>query len=279
MTGLSAAAGLGRTSALAVACARDLARHAAEHPGLFPARPFDAGFFHSLGLVGAFGSPWATAGELRAVNRAALWVFAVDLQVDHVAKSREEVAALVGDCLAVAAGDAPRGPLTQCLASLRDDLGADPRWRDQLERMLAAMLKEWDWRESGATPGLEEYLRNADSCGSAFVNLSHWLATGDQWTLANLDLVRAADDEVQRYLRLLNDLTTYDREARWGDANALTLGAGRAEVTERMARHARTAAELIDPLRETSPRTALYLERQVGFNTGFYGVSDYWGEL
>ncbi|WP_431912098.1 terpene synthase family protein [Nonomuraea jabiensis] len=279
MNGLGVAADLGRTSALAVECARRLAAHAAEYPELFPARPFDAGFFHSLGLVGAFGSPWATAEELWAVNRAALWVFAVDLRVDHVATSREEVAALVGECLAVADGQAPRGALTRVLAELRDGLSRDPRWRDQLERMLTAMLKEWEWRESGAGPDLETYVANADSCGSSFVNLSHWLHTGDAWTLAHLDLVREAGDEVQRYLRLLNDLATYDREARWGDANALTLGARRDEVARRMAGHARTAAELIAPLHETSPRTALYLERQIGFNTGFYGVSDYWGEL
>ncbi|MGN9842318.1 terpene synthase family protein [Nonomuraea sp. H19] len=279
MTDLGTAAELGRTSALAVECARDLARHAAEHPGLFPARPFDGGFFHSLGLVGAFGSPWATVEELRVVNRAALWVFAADLLVDRVTRSRDELAALVADCLAVAGGDVARSPLARVLAGLRDDVGGDPRWSDQLRRMLSAMLQEWDWRESKTTVDLDVYLLNADSCGSSFVNLSHWLYIGEAWTLANLDLVREAGDEVQRYLRLLNDLATYDREARWGDANALVLGARRTEVTERMARHARTAAELIAPFCETSPRTALYLERQVGFNTGFYGVSDYWGEL
>ncbi|MGP3912490.1 terpene synthase family protein [Nonomuraea sp. 10N515B] len=277
--GLGTAAELGRTSALAVACARDLARYAAGHPDLFPARPFDGGFFHSLGLVGAFGSPWATADELRAVNRAALWVFAVDLLIDHAATSRDEVDALVADCLAVAAGEEPRTPLAQVLAGLRDDAGQDPRWCDQLGRMLTAMTREWQWRESKAVPGLDEYVSNADSCGASFVNLSHWLYTGDPWTLTHLDLVRETGDEVQRYLRLLNDLATYDREARWGDANALTLGAGRAEVTERMAGHARTAGELIARLSQSSPRTGLYLERQIGFNTGFYGMSDYWGEL
>ncbi|MEV0383643.1 terpene synthase family protein [Nonomuraea sp. NPDC050643] len=279
MSGLTTAADLGRTSALGVESARDLARHAAAHPGLFPARPFDPGFFHSLGLAGAFGSPWATTRELRTVNRAALWVFAADLQIDHVATSRDEVAALVAGCLAVAGGQDPDCPLTRFLSELRDDLDGDPRWRDQLRRMLTAMEREWAWRESGAVPGLDDYLANADSCGSSFVNLSHWLSTGDPWTLAHLDRVRAAGDEVQRYLRLLNDLSTYDREARWGDANALTLGADRTEVTGRMARHSRAAAELIAPLFTTAPRTALYLERQMGFNTGFYGIADYWGEL
>ncbi|NRQ31772.1 terpene synthase [Nonomuraea sp. NN258] len=283
---LGAASGLGRTAALAVACARDLTRHAAEHRDLFPERPFDPGFFHSLGLVSAFGSPGATVDGLRPVGRASLWVFAADLLIDHVAKTREEVTALVAECLAVAAGAEPATPVTRFLAGLRDHaaagtgtLGADPRWRDQLARMLTAMAAEWDWRAGDVRIGLDDYLANAGSCGSSFVNLTHWLATGDDWTRAHLDEVRAAGDEAQRYLRLLNDLTTYDREARWGDANALTLGADRDEVTRRMAGHAGTAAELIGGLRGPSPATALYLERQLGFNTGFYGVSDYWGEL
>ncbi|MEV4217597.1 terpene synthase family protein [Nonomuraea sp. NPDC049725] len=268
---------LGRTCALAVECARELARDAGRHPELFPAKPFDAGFYHSLALVGAFGSPWATARELRAVNRAALWVFAVDLLIDHVATSRDEVADLVGACLAVADGAEPRTPATRFLAELRDEAGS-PAWRDQLGRMLAAMAREWDWR-TGDRPDLATYLDNADSTGSSFVNLAHWNATGDPWTLANLDRVRAVGDEVQRYLRLLNDLATRDREAGWGDVNALTLGAGHAEVTARMGELSQRAVALIEPLRDTAPRTALYLERQLTFNTGFYGLADFWGAL
>ncbi|MEU4230514.1 terpene synthase family protein [Nonomuraea sp. NPDC026600] len=296
MTRSQTGAELGRTCALAVECARDLSRHARRYGELFPAKPFDPGFFHSLGLVGAFGSPWATAAELRAVSRAALWVFAIDLRIDHAATSREEVAALVGDCLDVADGATPLSPITRFLADLRHGLRygfhddpeegrdgscgalqeepAHAAWRAQLARMLAAMAKEWDWRATEARPGLEEYLGNADGTGSSFVNLSHWISTGEP-----VEPATRAGDEVQRYLRLLNDLATAGREARWGDANALTLGAGRAEVTERMAGIAERAAELIQPLRATSPRTAYYLERQLTFNTGFYGISDYWGEL
>ncbi|HUR02591.1 MAG TPA: terpene synthase family protein [Nonomuraea sp.] len=294
---------LGRTCALAVECARDLSRHARRYGELFPARPFDSGFFHSLGLVSAFGSPWATVAELRAVSRAALWVFAIDLRIDHAAGSREEVTALVGDCLAVAGGATPLSPITRFLADLRnglrygfrygfqddleedgrrrdgscDDLQSEPAdatWRAQLARMLAAMAREWDWHATGARPGLEEYLGNAAGTGSSFVNLSHWISTSEP-----LEMAIQAGDEVQRYLRLLNDLATADREARWGDANALTLGAGRTEVAERMSGIAARATELIQPLRATSPRAAYYLERQLSFNTGFYGMSDYWGEL
>ncbi|WP_433517790.1 terpene synthase family protein [Nonomuraea sp. CA-143628] len=326
---------LGRTCALAVECARDLSRHARRYGELFPARPFDAGFFHSLGLVSAFGSPWAGTAELRAVSRAALWVFAVDLRIDHIAESRAEVTALVGDCLDVAGGATPLSPITRFLADLRDGLRygfpddpdeagrrrdgsrdgfrdepangsgdgrqnepaggsrdghrdepasgsreghrdepADAAWHDQLARMLTAMAKEWDWRATGARPGLEEYLDNAAGTGSSFVNLSHWISTGEP-----LEPASRAGEEVQRYLRLLNDLATAGREARWGDANALTLGIRPADVSERMAGIAARAAELIRPLRATGPRAAYYLERQLTFNTGFYGMSDYWGEL
>ncbi|MFG1956665.1 terpene synthase family protein [Nonomuraea sp. NPDC049028] len=298
-TGPPTGAELGRTCALAVECARDLSRHARRYGELFPARPFDAGFFHSLGLVSAFGSPWASTAELRAVSRAALWVFAVDLRIDHIAESRAEVTALVGDCLDVAGGATPLSPITRFLADLRDGLRygfpddpeeagrrrdrsrdgfqnepADAAWRDQLARMLTAMAKEWDWRAAGARPGLEEYLDNAAGTGSSFVNLSHWISTGEP-----LEPASRAGEEVQRYLRLLNDLATADREARWGDANALTLGISPADVSERMAGIAARAAELIRPLRATGPRAAYYLERQLTFNTGFYGMSDYWGEL
>lgn len=272
---------LGRCSALAVACARDLIGHARRYEGLFPGRAFDQGFFLALGLVGAFGSPWATAAELRVTGRASLWVFAVDRLIDHVASSRAEAAALAADCLAVADGATPREPVTRFLAELRDEVAAGTSvdaWRDQLGRMLTAMIREWDWR-SGERPSLEGYLDNADSTGSSFVNVSHWLATGDAWTLDHLDLVRAASQAAQRYLRLLNDLATAGRERGHGDVNALSLGAGRDEVTARLGELSDAAVRLIEPLRAGSPRTALYLERQLTFNTGFYGLSDYWGAL
>src|SRR5690606_16000331 len=158
---------LGRCSALAVACARDLIGHARRYEGLFPGRAFDQGFFLALGLVGAFGSPWATAAELRVTGRASLWVFAVDRLIDHVASSRAEAAALAADCLAVADGAAPRQPVTLFLAELRDEVAAGTSvdaWRDQLGRMLTAMIREWDWR-SGERPSLDGYLDNADSNG------------------------------------------------------------------------------------------------------------------
>ncbi|WP_084517988.1 terpene synthase family protein [Microtetraspora niveoalba] len=299
----TAASDMGRIAALAAAAGRDLRKCAESYDDLFGGKPFDPGFYGSLALVGAFGSPWATADELRIVNRAALWVFAVDWLVDVTAKTSEDVDTIVRDCLATADGTVdgtadgtagPATPLTRFLADIRDDLAsvpafaaARPVWRAQLERMLTAMAREWRWNDArenaGGTgrvlPDLEEYLANADGTGSSFVNVSHWIFTGDPWTVSHLDEVMAISAEVQRYLRLLNDLATYRRDVGWGDVNVLMLGVGRDEVSERMAELADRAGELLEPLRDVCPRTVAYLECQVGFNTGFYGGADYWGEM
>ncbi|WP_285703845.1 terpene synthase family protein [Microtetraspora sp. NBRC 16547] len=294
----AAAADMGRIVALSAAAGRDLRKCAESYEDLFGGKPFDPGFFSSLSLVGAFGSPWATADELRIVNRAALWVFAVDWLIDVTAKTPEDVDLIVRDCLAAADGTAePATPLTRFLVDIRDELAsvpafetAGPVWRAQLERMLTAMALEWGWndvRESGGgdgegdriLPDLEEYLANADGTGSSFVNVSHWIFTGDPWTVGHLDEVMVISAEVQRYLRLLNDLATYRRDVGWGDVNVLMLGVGRTEVSERMAELADRAGELLEPLRDACPRTVAYLECQVGFNTGFYGGADYWGEM
>ncbi|XVQ85136.1 terpene synthase family protein [Microbispora siamensis] len=282
------AADLGRTCALATRCQRDLEACAAAYGELFPARPFDSAFFAALSMVTAFGSPWASPDELRAVGRASLWIFAVDRLVDQVAGSRAEAEALVAECLAAAetgpGGDAPA--VVRFLTDLRDDLAAAPAfaalrpvWLDRLGRTLRAMVREWRWKEEGLPVSLDEYLDGADGCGSSFVNVSHWIRTGDPWTIGHIDELLPVGDEVQRYLRLLNDLATRERERGQGDANALAFGAGAAEVTARMNEIRGRCLTLLGPVRARSPRAAAYLERQIGFNTGFYGLVDYWGEL
>ncbi|MCC5577439.1 terpene synthase [Microtetraspora sp. AC03309] len=300
----AAASDMGRIAALAAAAGRDLRRCAESYDDLFGGKPFDPGFFGSLSLVGAFGSPWATVDELRIVNRAALWVFAVDWQIDVTATSAQDVDLIVRDCLAAADGTTePATPLTRFLVDIRDELAsvsafgtARPIWRAQLERMLTAMAREWRWNdaresagdeEEGASgpgggrvlPDLEEYLANADGTGSSFVNVSHWIFTGDPRTVGLLDELMVVGAEVQRYLRLLNDLATYRRDVGWGDVNVLMLGVGRTEVSERMSVLADRAGELLESLRDACPRAVAYLECQVGFNTGFYGGADYWGEM
>ncbi|WP_188196298.1 terpene synthase family protein [Nonomuraea sp. SYSU D8015] len=271
---------LGRTCAMAAESCRDLRRCAQMYGVLFPPAAFDAELYNALTLTTAFSAPWATADRLKVVNRTALWVLAVDRLVDHTATTREQVNRLTRECLSVADGAVPRSAVTRFLADLRDELatvkefgGLRWLWRDQLARMLAGMSRAWVWRDTQATPTLARYLDNADSRGSCFVDLSHWIYTADGWAKAHLEELRAVSRQVQRYLHLLGDVASYRKDMSWGDLNILGLGVSRAEVTDAMASLAREAAQLIEPVREHSPRTAAYLRRQIGFNAGFTGVS------
>jgi hypothetical protein len=277
---LDEAFGLGRTCALAAECGRDLRRCAQMYTGLFPAAAFGSEFYSGLTLTVAFSAPWATADRLKIANRAAMWVLAVDRLVDHTATTREQVNRLTRECLSVADGAVPRSAVTRFLADLRDELATAKEfddlqwlWRDQLARMLAGMARAWVWRDTRAAPTLARYLDNADSRGSCFVDVSHWIYTADDWARAHLEDLRAVSRHVQRYLHLLGDVASYRRDVSWGDLNVLSLGVSRAEVTAAMAQLAREASGLIEPVRARSPRTAAYLGRQIGFNAGFHGIS------
>ncbi|MFC0504686.1 terpene synthase family protein [Micromonospora costi] len=286
---LTLAAEQGRICALAAKGQRDLQRLAAGHPELFSARPFDPALYASIAMAMAFSSPWCAPEELRFANRAVLWGFAVDWQVDYLAKSREEVDRITADTLAVVDGADPAAgdPLGRFLAELRDELAGAPGyaqawavWRDAVARTLAAMAREWDWREATATgrpPSYAEYLDNADNLACTVVNVAHWIRTGDADIHRRLPELIAASDQVQRVLRLVNDLATHERDREWGDLNAITLVGDPAEV-------ARRAAALTDECRGTLadlagryPREARYLGRQLGYTSGFYGSTDFWG--
>ncbi len=283
----------GRTSALAVDCQRDLAACAKEHAVLFPGGPFDPRLLSGVALANAFGSPWASAEELSVACRTSLWVFAADWLVDYVAETRADVDVQAAACLAVADGAEPPPdvPLARFLAEIRDTLAARPafaelrgRWRAQLDRYFAAMAREWEWHAArksgdGPAPTFAEYVGNADNFGSSFVNLSHWICTSGPDELRHIDALWAASGTVQRILRLLNDLATLQRDLDWGDLNPLALGVGRAEVTDQIDLLVKECLDELAPLREPCPKEARYLERQIGFSTGFYGRTDYWGEL
>ncbi|GAA4531519.1 terpene synthase family protein [Nonomuraea ferruginea] len=273
---------LGRTCALAAECDRDLRRCAQMYGGLFPGAAFGPEIYSALTLTSAFGAPWATAERLKVVNRAALWVLALDRLVDHTATTREQVNELIGDCLAVADGAAPRAAVTRFLADLRDELAtvqefADLHWlwREQLGRTLAGMGKAWVWRDTAAEVSLDLYIGNADSRGTCFVDLSHLIYAGDTWVRDHLEDLRPASEQVQRYLHLLGDLASYRRDLSWGGLNVLLLGVARADVNEAMTGLARDAGELIHGVRERSPRTATYLWRQIGFSAGYHNISGY----
>jgi hypothetical protein len=291
---VSSAAEQGRICALAMECQRDLKRCVDSYPELFPPNPFDDRLFASVALANAFGSPWADAPRLLTAIKTSMWNFAADWQIDYVAETREAVRTLVGECLAVAdgAGTAEPTPLTTFLAEIIDDLAArpawaaaGPRWRDQLGRWLAAMAQEWEWKTAraggrdDALPTFEEYLENADNFGTTWVNLSHWISVGDEATIDRIDDLWAAIQEVQRVLRLLNDLATFHRDLEWGDLNALMLGLDRSDVRARIDLLIARSHDLIEPVKTDCPEAARYLERQIGFSTGFYGMTDYWGKL
>ncbi|GGM05418.1 MULTISPECIES: terpene synthase family protein [Micromonospora] len=287
---LDSAAEHGRICALASRGQRDLQQVVAAHPGLFPDPPVDPAMLGALAMSTAFIAPWCTAEQLRTANHTSLWVTAEDWRIDRLASSATEVAGIVADCVAVAEGGTPRADdlLGGFLARIRDDLARTgtfaelrPRWRDEVHRMLTADAREWRWRLDPDTPPptAEEYLANADNYGATFVNVSHWLATGDADTLAHLDELTAASRQVQEIIRLVNDLASYDRDVKAGDLNILTLGLDRDEVRrwtgDRLARCRNTLAEVA----RSCPQQAAYLSREIGFTTGFYRMTDFWGDV
>ncbi|GAA0981685.1 hypothetical protein GCM10009555_050230 [Acrocarpospora macrocephala] len=287
---IAAAAEHGRICALAADCQRDLQKCAARYPELLPGSPFDPRFFSTVSLANAFGSPWLPADRLRIANRTCLWISGADWMVDYLATSRDEIQAIVRGCLAVAHGAPADTPLSRFLADLRDDLRDDPAsapafavlepvWREELERYLSAEAREWDWKKGSSRPDVEEYLENSDNFGTSLVNVWHWIFTSSPGSLAHLDELRAASRKVGHVLRLLNDLASAERDLKWGDINILTLGPGRADVTARIAELMAECRTLIRPLKDSCHQEAVYLERQLGYSTGFYGITDYWGEV
>ncbi|MEU4831011.1 terpene synthase family protein [Streptosporangium sp. NPDC023615] len=286
--GLPDAVGIGMTCAVAGQCQRDMRGWAAAYPGLFSARPFDAALYSTLSLAMAFSGPWFDAERLRMANKVCLWAFALDWLVDYVATSPTEAEDVTRRSLATAEGapPVPGDDLTRMLADIRDELATSPAfpvlgpvWREELRLMLDAMLLEWRWKVEGGRPSFEEYLGNADNLGFSFAFTSHWVHTSGPVDEADIAPIREASRAVQRVIRLLNDLGTYERDLSWGDLNALLLGTGRPEVERHIAALAATSRRLIAPLRHGHPEIAGYLERQMDFCAGFYRVGDYWGAL
>lgn len=282
----------GRICGLAMRGQRDLQAQAAAHPELFPADPFDPMLFANISLAIAFGAPWCTAEQLRGANRIVLWGFALDWLIDHRARSRGEVDDLVARCLAVADGESPAAgdQLGAYLAAVQAELATAPAfaahrpvWQDCLRATVRAMAQEWAWKHAwrsrgrSALPSLDDYLANADNHACTIVNIGHWVYTGDEATLACLPELVAVSNEVQRALRLVNDLGTYERDLRWGDLNAILLVEDRAAVQERLVALVADCRRRLVPLQSSCPREADYLARQIGFSSGFYQLADFWG--
>jgi Terpene synthase family 2, C-terminal metal binding len=276
----------GRICAVAGKSQREMREWAAAYPGLYDVKVFDPALFSTLALAAAFSGPWFTGDQLRMANRVCLWCFGLDWLIDHVATSSAEVRGIVRRVRAVADGGpaVPGDDLTLFLADIRDELGtaaAFPAlrdvWRDEFQRMLDAMVLEWEWK-MGTKPTFDEYLANADNLGFSFVLTAHWISTGEPGESPAAE-VRVAAGAVQKVIRLLNDLGTYERDLKWGDLNGLMLGVGREDIDRRIAELTTSARELLRPLQTTRPLLAHYMERQMDFCAGFYGVTDYWGSL
>ncbi|MDG4766716.1 terpene synthase family protein [Solwaraspora sp. WMMD406] len=291
---LGAAAEHGRVCAIAATGQRDLMARAAAYPGLFPAAPFDATVFAAVSMATAFGAPWCTPEQLRLANRTALWVFAVDWLIDYRASVASDVDDVIRACQAVAHGASPAGDdeVGGFLAELVAELATSPafasgrqRWSTELDRMLLAMRREWRWKTArrddpaGDQPTFADYLDNADNFGSTFVNVSHWLRNADGPAIAHLDELTTVSREVQRVLRLVNDLATQGRDRGWGDLNAMMFTSDRAAIHAQINQLVDRCRVLLRPLEIRCPKEAAYLSRQIGFSSGFYRVADFWGRL
>jgi hypothetical protein len=289
---LDTAVARGRICAVAVECLRDLEDCVSAYPALFSARPLGTTVFSGVALAHAFGSPDATAKEIRMAGRFTLWGFAADWLLDYAASSEEEINAIVTGCARVGRGGEPRPdvPLECLLAELRDELAARPGWSElrrgwieHLDRYLSANAREWTWKtartagDGAALPTFEQYLANADNIGASLVNVSHWIYTDAVTTAEEMDRLAEASALAQQALRLLNDLATHRRDVEWGDLNSLMLGLTPAEVARRAEELVSRSEEMSEELALRFPGPAAYLRRQVGHNVGFYGTTDYWG--
>jgi hypothetical protein len=285
----------GQVCAHAGAGQRDLQRCAAEYGELFTTAAFDPALFSTVAMANAFAAPWLAADRLRMANRSTLWVFGLDWLVDYLATAQAEVEDIQQRCIAVADGTraVPEDPLARFLADLREAVFASTStpwlrrlWREQVHRTVRAMAREWVWKSTrharvrAPSPTFDEYLANADNLGFCFVFVSHWIYTADADGARRPDEageLLAAAEEVQRMLRLLNDLCTYDRDLKWNDLNAMMLGVTRAQVRYRLDELTGSCRALLRPLRRTHWQLAAFLERQIDFNLGFHPVTDYWG--
>jgi Terpene synthase family 2, C-terminal metal binding len=279
----------GRVGAIAAGGQRDLARIAAEYPDLFPPRPFDPAMLGAIALASAYCAPWLKKSRMRMVSIASLWLFGLDLRAERIPPAA--VDDLAGHCLAVADGGDPRpgDGITGLLALLRTELerGAPafaarrPVWRDALRRTLSAIAREQGWtvrRNKGVLPSPDEYLDNAASTGFSVVFTTLWLTeTASTGSTLGPDL-SAAVRAAERLLRLVNDLGSYERELASDDLNVLMLGMTRSQLDTHIEESTHDFLALVRPVRRDRPRLATYVERQVGYAMGLYGIGDFWGE-
>lgn len=280
LDGLRASTEIGRTTATAVRAQRLLAAElealADEVTGL------DASMLSVLTQVGAHAAGWLPLDRLHVVNRASLWIFAVDWLVDRHADSVARVDDVVARNIEVLEGRPARDGVAGLLDATRTAVANGallPDFDDEARRVLGAMRREWDWRD-GPAPSPDTYMSNVDSIGLRFAFVT--LLAVDGATRADWrpgpGTLSAATDATARVLRMINDLAGFERERAFGDVNLLALGPPAAQVREAIRADTARTVRLLARQPRSRRRWADYLERVLGFNTGLYGTTDYWGE-
>jgi hypothetical protein len=284
----SSAEGHGMLCASAIACLRHIEDYPTRYWRLFPPEGFPSTVFSATAMVTAFTSPGTPPAQLRVAVRSAIWVFAADWLVDHVAQSTQDIRMLAEDCLdAVAPAPSTQGrsDLAQLLREqVYDEIATasafpavQDLWRTELRRYWASCQHEWEWGRlgRGAAATLDDYLADTDNFGSMVVNLSHWITQIPAHRTDCIPLLLDVSRIVQRILRLLNDLATHHREHGTGDVNAILLGFTPSEVNDRITTlidEFDTAVAVHD---SCCPEQAQYLRRQTHWCRGFYSATDF----
>ena len=96
------------------------------------------------------------------------------------------------------------------------------------------------------------------------------------------------EEKVRDYRKMLKQLLSREvndgfvsaisqREGRGETIEFKFVGIDRAEITGQVALLVERCTGLLRPLETSCPREAAYLARQLGYTSGFYQVTDFWG--
>ena len=212
---------------------RDMREWAETYPGLFSAKPFDAALYSTLSLAMAFGGPWFDAEQLRMANKVSLWAFGLDWLVDYVATSPAEVEEIARRCLDVAAAPRRSPATTSPACSPTSATSSPPRPRSPSSGRSGATSWSACWagcsRSGAGRPTRSRRpSRSISPTPTTSASPSSSPPTGSMSRAParsrTSTRVREAAWAVQRVIRLLNDLGTYERDVAWGDLNVLLLG-------------------------------------------------------